>query len=489
MPSEGDVKKAKPVVDSLIADDLSALNNKTKTPADVAATMRSLAEKADTEAGKFLLLQSIFSVYASNGMYDEAGDALENLSAEISDVPPEEIVKMVDGAMKRVDPEKAPKVLSIYRVAQRKVKCRRRLESARVEFKKNPNDKALIRTIGDCHAGLGDWPKALKAYARLGIAAAKYEMSPYTTPNCDAMAAADFWWDYKAADDEPFKVHAAELYSVAVEKELATGLRREMALKRIEDSKKLGALRSQARELSRDQARQLASDGIKHGGGPKETKSAALNVKFKTGLVGYWQFDGDAKDASGSRNNGTAYNVEPTEDRYGNINGAFHFSGSGYIEVPHSLSLNMTKAFTVIAWIKPYKWDDGCISIMQKGDQNRVHYQFQILDRGKDKWVLCIGEDMYLRCASGIELNRWQHVALVYENGKSMRYYRDGVLVSEQTSVHKMLPQNRDSLLIGKDPYGKMECFIGDMDDVRLYNRALSEKEIQELYKAEAPEN
>ena len=211
-------------------------------------------------------------------MYDEAGDALENLNSEITDVPLEEIVKMVDGAMSRVEPEKAPKVLSIYRAAQRKVKCRRRLESAKAEFKKRPNDKALIRTIGDCYVGMGDWPRALKAYARLGIAAAKYEMSPYTTPNCDAMAAADFWWDYKAADDEPFKVHAAELYSAAVEKGLATGLRHEMALKRIEDSKKLGVLRAQARQIT-EKANPHAGD------------TTVVQRSSRNGLIHRWSFD------------------------------------------------------------------------------------------------------------------------------------------------------------------------------------------------------
>ena len=48
------------------------------------------------------------------------------------------------------------------------------------------------------------------------------------------------------------------------------------------------------------------------------------------------------------------------------------------------------------------------------------------------------------------------------------------------------LIQNSHSLFIGYDPVEYIEYFIGDMDDVRLYNRALSEKEVQELYKTEA---
>ena len=53
--------------------------------------------------------------------------------------------------------------------------------------------------------------------------------------------------------------------------------------------------------------------------------------------------------------------------------------------------------------------------------------------------------------------------------------------------ISKDLPPNNSSLVIGYDPMGGDEYFVGDMDDVRLFNRALSEKEMQELYKAECP--
>ena len=86
----------------------------------------------------------------------------------------------------------------------------------------------------------------------------------------------------------------------------------------------------------------------------------------------------------------------------------------------------------------------------------------------------------------GLELNKWQHVAFTYESGKRSCFYCDGIQIGNwQTS--KDLPPNNGSLFIGVDPFWDSEYFIGDMDDVRLFNRALSEKEIQELYKAECP--
>jgi hypothetical protein len=85
-----------------------------------------------------------------------------------------------------------------------------------------------------------------------------------------------------------------------------------------------------------------------------------------------------------------------------------------------------------------------------------------------------------------LELNKWQHVALTYESGKRSCFYCNGVQIGNW-QISKDLPPNNSSLLIGYDPFGGDEYFIGDMDDVRLYNRALSEKEIRELYKAECP--
>ena len=290
MPSEREIKTAKPIVDSLIADDMEALKKKTKQPAEVAAAQYELVEKAESEAGKFLLLQSVFRIYARNGLYDEAGNALERLSTEIAELPPEEVMKMVDGAMGRADPEKASKVLSIYKEAKRKVDCRKRLTSARAELKKKPSNTATIRTIGDCHVGLGDWPKALKAYDQLGFAAAKYELSPETATNYGILDAADFWWDYKTADPEPFKVHAAELYRSAVEKGIASGLRREMALKRIEDAKQFSACQVQPRQPNHDQSRQTAADSTnarRAGKAPKhgDTKTLVLPGGAKLEMI------------------------------------------------------------------------------------------------------------------------------------------------------------------------------------------------------------
>ena len=343
------------------------------------------------------------------------------------------------------------------------------------ELKNRPGDAALIRSQAELTAAAGKWDEALKIFAKLEGGIGKIAQEELDGV-ANAATLADFWWSYTPHESSAKKAmsqRAVMHYRRAIDNGMLDGLKKMLAEQRIAEGE--GVITPSKDAVGKNEADTR-----------NRKKTPGLKPQLRKGMVGYWPFDGDAKDASGSRNNGTAHNVQPTEDRYGNVNGAFQFNGSGYIEVPHSHSLNMVKAFTVTAWIKPQNWDQHCIAIIQKGDLNRAHYQFQIIDHVKYKRVLCIGEDLYLRCADRIEMNGWQHVALVYEHGKNMRYYHDGVLVGQLTSVQKMLPQNDDSLLIGKDPYGGVDYFNGDMDDVRLFNRALSEKEIQELYKVES---
>lgn len=478
MPTQKEIDEARSFVRELMRPHVEKLRAKSMSATEVGDKAMEYASNADADmqGAKFLFLKGASAYYVQGKAYDKAADAIDAVKEQFADIAPETLLEITTRATKGVSPKTAPRLHALHGEAEMQAKNAKALQAVVRELKNRPEDAALIRSQAELTAAAGKWDDALKIFAKLEGGIGKIAQDELDGV-ANAATLADFWWNYTPHESSAKKAMsqlAVVHYRIAIDNGMLDGLKKMLAEQRIAEWAGV-TTPSKAKD----------SIGKNESDTRNKKKTPGLKPQLRKGMVGYWPFDGDAKDASGSRNNGTAHNVQPTEDRYGDAKGAYKFNGSGYIEVPHSLTLNMAQAFTVTAWIKPYKWDDGCISIMQKGDQNRVHYQFQILDRGKCKWVLCIGEDMYLRCASRIELNRWQHVALAYENGKSMSYYRDGVLVSQQTNVQKMLPQNKDSLHIGKDPCGKIEYFIGDMDDVRLFNRVLSEKEIQELYKVE----
>ncbi|MBR4615723.1 MAG: SUMF1/EgtB/PvdO family nonheme iron enzyme, partial [Kiritimatiellae bacterium] len=233
MPTKQQLTQAQQLVNDLTADDLRALKSKEKTPGDVAAAHLALADKADTEAGKYLLLQGAFRLYARSGDYDAAAATLQRMRGEIAGLPPEVIVEIVNNEMRRVAASKAPKVLAIFRDAQRMIKYRKQLAAAELDATAHPESARYQRRVAECHACLGDWPKALPIFAKIGDEAAKWELG--TAKDCDATKAADFWWNYKAADVEPFKAHAAALYKKGLEDGTITGLRKSLAEKRVKE--------------------------------------------------------------------------------------------------------------------------------------------------------------------------------------------------------------------------------------------------------------
>ena len=239
MPTKQQLAQAQPLVNDLTADDLRAMKAKEKTPGDVAAAHLDLANEAETEAGKYLLLQGAFKLYVRNADYDAAADVLARMRQNIADLPPEVVVELVNGEFRRAGSAKAEKVMVIYRDAQRMIKCRKQLASAEAAAQAKPGDTAIQRHVAECHAGLGDWAKALPIFAKLGDAAAKFELDSASAKGFDASKAADFWWNYPMKESDPFKVHAAVLYRKGLADGSISGLRKTLAEKRIKQMESL----------------------------------------------------------------------------------------------------------------------------------------------------------------------------------------------------------------------------------------------------------
>ena len=220
------------------------------------------------------------------------------------------------------------------------------------------------------------------------------------------------------------------------------------------------------------------------------------------GLVAYYPFDGNANDASGNGNHGTTYGVTLTTDRFGNENGAYYFDGSSYIEVPNSDSLhNVTKAVTISAWVSATEGylgggvtpDSGYISVVCKGYENR-QYGLQI--DNDNEWLFALkgsesnsSEIFMCGSSAGYSIGVWQHVALTWD-GATVKTYVNGVLVGDKACGDELTP-NDESLYIGMDVGGvglfgetwsQIEYLKGCLDDLRIYNRALSAAEVKALY-------
>src|SRR5215510_9249799 len=207
-----------------------------------------------------------------------------------------------------------------------------------------------------------------------------------------------------------------------------------------------------------------------------------------SGLVAYWKFDEGSgtivADSSGNGNNGTLVNGPVwTAGRVGN---ALYFDGvNDNVTVPDSNSLDLSSAFTLSAWVNPAATFTDYRSIVAK---NPPYYLY-----ASSSWYCPDGSPLGgfstdrinpVCQPSPLPTNTWTHLAVTY-NGSTLTLYRNGVAVAN-SNVSATLSPTTLNLQIGASQFG--EYFKGLIDEVRIYNRALTATEIQAAYQQESVE-
>ena len=235
MPTKAELQKAQEMVSDVTAADVAALRAKSKTPSEVAAKHMELAGQAGSEAEKYLLLQAAFKLYAKAGDYDAAANVIEKLQVEISDYDPEVTVELCGAEFIRKMRENAPRLYALKENARRIVFYRKQLPIREAAVKKNPRDQQAQRKLAECHAELGDWPKAREVFVKAGGELKKMAEGE-TSGKVPAQELGDFWWDYETkSDTQVYKLHAAELYRKALADDSFKGLARTRAEQRVQE--------------------------------------------------------------------------------------------------------------------------------------------------------------------------------------------------------------------------------------------------------------
>lgn len=202
-----------------------------------------------------------------------------------------------------------------------------------------------------------------------------------------------------------------------------------------------------------------------------------------------WSGPGAVKDASGEDNHGTVTGTTvPTPD--GKLGGAALFDGNGWITVPDAPSLHATTQLTLSVWVYPTGLTDGAAGFPSPGilskrasfDSN-VAYTLFIWDQN-NAYV----DIQAARFSSTATLanGQWYHLAVVYDGTQEQafrtRIYVDGALDSVHAS-DPVLDLNTEDLQIGDLPGGG-DRFIGKLDEIAVWTRALDAVEILALYEA-----
>jgi hypothetical protein len=212
--------------------------------------------------------------------------------------------------------------------------------------------------------------------------------------------------------------------------------------------------------------------------------NASPNPNLFQGMVGYWPFNGNAKDATAYRNNGTVTGATLTTDRKGRANSAYAFNGAGstYVSIADNAILDITGDVTVSAWIKPAAATQNTNArIVTKYDGTNIDYLMAYNGTTQIMRFL-VDANSRVTALSTTSINdpaKWYHLVGV-RSGSTVYLYVNG---SQEGSaaVTGATHTNNFPLVVGADSGGG-NSFNGSIDDVRVWNRGLSQAEVTALY-------
>jgi len=230
----------------------------------------------------------------------------------------------------------------------------------------------------------------------------------------------------------------------------------------------------------------ICDDGIDN---DRDCLTDSADSDCASGPIIWYKFDRGsgnvASDSSGNGNNGTIDGAVWIDGKH---NKSLSFDGvNDYISIEDNKMLHLNDSLTIEAWVYQSSApgaDDYDVPLAKFYEYNRPNYRLVIGDWRlpgstqpqfvfyKDGWKGVISPE-------NLSLNEWHHVAATFDRGVG-KIYVDGVLKAERDDLPKSLypVYTSDPLYIGRMSYRNPGWFSGKLDDLKLYNRSLSEQEI-----------
>jgi len=212
--------------------------------------------------------------------------------------------------------------------------------------------------------------------------------------------------------------------------------------------------------------------------------SLVLNVnihgQLTNGLKAYYAFSGNADDQSGQNHHGVFIgNPSLTTDRFGMSDCAYLFPGNNmnYISLKYHTDFDIAPkgSFSISLW---YQGGSAKIAdyeeLFRKGDSSyntNFGYSLALYDLNQEVF----GNVWSTKTSFQYPDTNWYHLVAIYDN-KKWYLYKDTVLRDSELSGNFITNQANNNISIGKN-------FLGKIDDVRFYNRALNTNEISQIFK------
>lgn len=211
----------------------------------------------------------------------------------------------------------------------------------------------------------------------------------------------------------------------------------------------------------------------------------------RAGVVGWWSGDGTAADISGNGNHGSARGITYGA---GLVDAAFSFTENSAITIPASASLNV-KSLTFTAWINSTGTNpQPIVEYGNDGEMAGAHLWVNTGVNPSEAGTLFLnlreegtGSPHFISATNVIKTNQWSLVAVTYDYASGLcRLYVDGRMVQE-ANFGSLTPVTNKRLNLGVRPQASFDGlagarFAGKLDEVQVFNRALSGSELLQMF-------
>ncbi|ETR71400.1 MAG: hypothetical protein OMM_02514 [Candidatus Magnetoglobus multicellularis str. Araruama] len=209
------------------------------------------------------------------------------------------------------------------------------------------------------------------------------------------------------------------------------------------------------------------------------------------GLMAWYPFDGDARDASGNGNHGTVKGASLIEDKFGNNNSAYSFEDNKVdrIILPYTVMDNLL-SFSISAFVAldSFNNSNNFISGARSKEDNAFIFHYnQIEIKG---WRLVLDGKVYKFDSNIVMQDKNWHYVVITKDSQTVKLY---IIDCEKIGNDITLPKNsinidQGGLIIGQDQdsvggsFETNQGWEGKIDELCFYNRALSESEVLQIY-------
>jgi len=211
--------------------------------------------------------------------------------------------------------------------------------------------------------------------------------------------------------------------------------------------------------------------------------SSSQVTSIDSGLVGFWPFNGNADDESGNGNHGQVIGATLTSGQTETDSSVYYFDGiNDYIEINNNLTGNLGDSASITFWF--HTTDET----FQARDQRLVekdngswwvffitqsdNFVFSVSENNRDSFgdVVLTKEQM---------INRWHFIAAVKTNNEYKVFADDSLALQFYTPFNHI--NTIATMTFGRSEFWTSQHFKGKLDDIRLYNRALTPEELDIL--------